>query len=330
MILFLLLILIEKLFGFTTPQNILCSNKKATDFLIYQICSSDKFCSQLYNLPFSEKLNIYIPDDFDQSLTFQNFNYIIKQTGLSYPLLVTSYLTLVEKSNIKKTIIINQVNLENGLYYKIWSSSWRRSLIRLNYLEIESNQESSYHYKQYSNLIISENRFIEYNTTQNFYFENLVNFNQNFQRCLYVENITQYSNNLTNTSDYLYNNFFIKDPNEFSNFLIQSDNINILEDTNIKSSNLILSILYILTIYKEHISMNETCNDVNERLYFDIDSSLLRCVCLEGKNCDAESQDINTVLWITLLGIIVVILTCFVVIYSSITILTREKKYKIK
>ena len=317
-------LLIRFIYGFSSPHNILCSNQQASQKLIYQICSSDKYCSELYNIPF----NVNNMDDF----SFKNFNKLIKKTGLSYPLTFTSFLTIIDK-NIVNTIIINQFELQNGLYHKLWSSDWKRSLTRVNFMVFDANEKSILSSGSSSNnnlnIIISENQFIQYNST--LFIENLLNFYQNFDECIYVEDPDKSSNqNLTNTTDYLYNNFFSKTPDEFTQFINETEFVNVISDNNIKSINVALSILHILTVYKEHISLNETCNDVNERLYYDPDSDTPRCVCLEGKTCDNESKDINIVLWITVLAVIVIFVVCIVLIYTSVTLLEKEKKYKNK
>lgn len=320
MMMILLLLYVFQTYGFSSPHNILCSNQLASQKLIYQICSSDKYCCELYNLPFNAN-NI---DDF----SFKNFNKLIKKTGLSYPLTFTSFLTSID-NNIVNTIIINQFELQNGLYHKLWSSGWKRSLTRVNFMVFDSNAQSvvSSSYNN-ENLIISENQFIQYNST--LFIENLLNFYQNFDECLYVEDPDSSYSSFTNTSDYLYNNFFSKTPDEFIDFINKTDFVNILNDNNIKSINVALSILHILTVYQEHISLNETCNDVNERLYYDSDTDAPRCVCLEGKTCDNESKDINIVLWITVFAVIVIIIVSAVLVYASITLLESVKKYKNK
>lgn len=318
MIIFLLYI-IGGINAFSSPHNILCSNQRASQKLVYQVCSSDKYCCELYNIPFGSAGSI---DDY----SFNNFNKIIKKTGLSYPLTFTSFLSSIN-NDIVNTVIINQFELQNGLYHKLWSSDWKRSLTRLNFMVFDSNERSiSSGGINNQNLIVSDNQFLQYNST--LFIENLLNFYQNFDDCLYVENPDNDSNGITNTTDYLYNNFFSKTPDEFTEFLNETEFVNIQGDNTIKSINVALSILHILTVYMEHISLNETCNDVNERLYYDAETDEPRCVCLEGKTCDNESKDISIVLWITILTFIVVILVSIVLFYTALTILESVKKYK--
>jgi hypothetical protein len=314
----LLFLLILKVNTFSSPHNILCSNQQAAQNLVYQICASDKYCCELYNIPFG----IVNPDDYN----FKNFNKIIKKTGLSYPLTFTSFLTSVN-NDIINTVIINQFELQNGLYHKLWSSDWKRSLTRLNFMVFDSNERSiASSNTNNQNLIISENQFTQYNST--LFIENLLNFYQNFDECLYVENPGSTGLYNINTTDYLYNTFFSKTPEEFTEFLNNTDFVNILTDNNIKSINVALSILHILTVYIEHISLNETCNDVNERLYYDPDTDEPRCICLEGKTCDDESSDINIVLWIVVLAVIVIIIVSIVLIYTAVIILQNVRRIK--
>lgn len=312
-------IFIGIIYCFTSPHNILCPNQESSQLLIYQICSSDKYCSELYNLPFNGI------DDF----SFKNFNKLIKKTGLSYPLTITSFLTTLDNTLVN-TVIINQFELENGLYHKLWATMWKRSLTRINFMVFDSSQESIVSGNVNNlNLIISENQFIQYNST--LFIENLLNYYQTYNQCLYVEDPDSIGNeNLTNTSDYLFNTFFSKTPDEFIEFMNETNFVDVLSDNNIKSINIGLSVLHILTVYKEHVSLNETCNDVNERLYIDPYTDEPRCVCLEGKTCDNESKDINIVLWITVLLVFVVLIVCVVLIYTSITLLEKTKKYKNK
>lgn len=326
----LLLLLFYMNYGFIAPQNILCSNKQTSDKLIFQICSMDKYCSELYNIPFIDNYDIFEIDDFDNNFQFKNFNYLIKKTGLSYPLTINTILTNLN-NNIVSTVIIHQYELENGLYHKLWSSIWKRSLLRINYMIIESNENSNYN-NSFNSFVISDNKFIQYNSP--LFIENLLNFSQNFDKCIYVEDPNSLSSiNLTNTSDYLYNTFFEKTPQEFDEFMNEVDYVNILSDNTIKSMNVILSMLHILTIYKEHISLNETCNDVNERVYIDPNSGVSKCVCLEGKTCDNETNDTNIVVWVTLVTSFVVLVVCAVLIYATIVLLDQDreiqgKKYK--
>jgi len=311
-------IFINIIYCFVTPHNILCPNKKTVDLLVFKICLYDRMCSEIYNLPFNIHLESYTNENIEESLDFKNFNYIVKTIGLSYPLSISNYLTHIDEKFFR-TIIINEVEIKNGLFYRIWTSQWRRSFTRINFLDLDINQQSDLN-SNYENLIISQNTISEYNSSK-FYFENLINYFQNVNECIFVneDNKTSF-----NTTDYLIKNFLSKNNTEFSLSQFekfQYDNNDISE----KSSNIILSLIYILTTFKEKISMDETCNDINERLYFEPDSKEFKCVCLEGKNCDTESNEANTVMWITLMGVIVIFIVCIVLIYTSATIISKSK-----
>jgi hypothetical protein len=310
-------ILINSIYCFLTPHNILCPNKKTVDLLVYKICLYDRMCSEIYNLPFNIHLDSF-KEVIEESLDFKNFNYIVKSIGLSYPLSISNSLINID-NKFFRTIIVNEVEIKNGLFYKIWTSQWRRSFTRINFLDLDLNHQNDLN-SNYGNLIISQNYLSEFNST-NFYFENIINFFQNNNECIFVneDNKTTF-----NTTEYLIKNFLSKNFSDFNinNFeKVQIDNDDITE----KSSNIILTLTYILTTYKEKISMDETCNDINERLFFDHNSKEFKCVCLEGKNCDSESNDANTVMWIALMGVIVIAIVSGVLIFTSATIISKSK-----
>ena len=317
----ILLLFINIIYGFIYPYNILCPNKQSSDRLIYLICSFDKYCSEIYDIPFIENYG-YIPSNIEQTLTFKNFNYMIRNTGLSYPLSITTYL-----NDNNRKIVLNQYNLENGLYYKIWSTTWRRVLLRINFIVFENPNIKLINSTQNTNLLISENTFKLYDST--FFLNNLYSFNKDYNQCIYVDNSEMLSSeSMINTTDYLYNNFFNMTPNSFYDKMNQTEYLNIFENTDTKSTNIILSTLYILTLYKEHISLDSTCNDINERLYLDPTQNELRCVCLEGKSCDSESKDTATILWIAIMFFGIVIIVAIAILYSIFVLLTNEKKSK--
>jgi hypothetical protein len=312
-----LLFLLNIVSCFITPYNILCPNKKSSDKLIYLICAYDKICAELYDIPFIENIG-YIPYDLDSNIYYKNFHYIIKKIGLSYPMLVSTFLT----GTNNRTTVINEVDFSNGLLYKIWSSQWRRCITRINYIvfeniDIYSNMNDlNYVY----NKIVTTQTVTSYNST--IFLDNLFNFNQNFNECISVEYDTSSNGN---TSTYLYNNFFNLTSNQFLSNMESINSLDVMNGDDLKTQNIILSTLYILELYKKHMFLNETCNDINERLYFDVYSNEMRCVCLEGKSCDSDSNDIDAVLWIVLFGIVMIIIVCFVIIYTSLTLLNSIK-----
>lgn len=320
----LFFILINTIYCFIYPYNILCPNKQTSDNLVYMICAFDKICSELYNLPFLENSG-YVPYGIQETSYYKNFHYIIKKTGLSYPMSINTFLT----PNISsRTIVVNQVNLENGLYYTIWSKQWRRSITRLNYLVFPNvdSESLAIKYNNVNNTLLTDNSIMIFNSSS-FNVDNLLNFHQNFDECKYIDDPNS-TNTSINTADYLIDNFFNLTSSQFLSIMDDTLSVNIMDETDLKSANIILSTLHILNLYKEHISLEETCNDVNERLYFDPYSNEMRCVCLEGKSCDDESNDTNTILWIALFGICLIIIIFFVFIYTSIRILTDNIKIK--
>jgi hypothetical protein len=309
----MLIIFILFHFSFALPktQNILCSNKNTADQLLFNICSFDKYCSEIYNIPFFN-MDITTKIDIHKNNEFQNFNYIISKIGLSYPTSISTFVSNVNYNS--RTLKINEIDLENGLYFKLWSSDWKRSYSRINYIVFNDNNQEENDVNE--NLVLSKDYEILFN--QSFNIENLIHFNQYNTKCLFVD----YNNNI---STFLIDKFFNSSIEEFNQFI--NNTVDIFSPS-IETWNVILSNLYILTIFKEHISMNEICNDINERLYFDPEESQLKCVCLEGKYCDSETNDSNTVLWVFLLGFGVLIIVCIVLLFTSATIIGRSSSFK--
>jgi len=303
--------------GLPLTQNILCSNKKTTDKLIFSICSFDKYCSEIYNIPFHNINNYVNKIDIKDNNEFINFNYIVSKIGLSYPLSISTYISDSLDENIIRTIKINSIDIENGLYNKLWSSQWRRAFTRINYIVFNSNGvENIDNNFIKENKIISTNEEISLNST--IYIENLINFNQYNEKCIFMDT------NNNNISDFLLVNFFNNQDNQNINNIESLDIFN----PSINTWNTILSHLYILSIFKEHISSTEVCDDINEKLYFDPDLNEAKCVCLEEKICNSEANDTNTVLWVILLGLGVLSIVCLVLIYTSGTIISRVSDYK--
>lgn len=314
--LFVLLSFIFLIKGLPDTQNILCSNKKTADQIIFSICSFDKYCSEIYNIPFFNMYNNNnVKIDIKDNNEFTNFNYIVSKIGLSYPLSVSTYISDSLDENVIRTIKINTIDMENGLYNKLWSSEWRRTFTRINFIVFNGNGVENI-----DNNFIKENKIIsrneEISSDTILYIENLINFNQYENKCLFM--------NTNNISTFLFENFFNQTDGQNINNIESLDIIN----PSLNSWNTILSHLYILSIFKEHISSTEVCDNINEKLYFDIDTNEAKCVCLENKICDAESNDTNTVLWVILLGLGVLVIVCLVLIYTSGMIISRVSDYK--
>lgn len=307
--LIILFILFHLCYALPKTQNILCSNKNTADQLLFNICSFDKYCSEIYNIPFFN-MDITTKIDTHRNNEFQNFNYIISKIGLSYPTSVSTFVSNINYNS--RTLKINEIDLENGLYFKLWSSDWKRSYSRINYIVFNDNNQEENDVNE--NLVLSKDYEILFN--QSFNIENLIHFNQYSTKCLFVD----YNNNI---STFLIDKFFNSSTVELNEFVD-------IFSPSIETWNVILSNLYILTIFKEHISMNEICNDINERLYFDPEESQLKCVCLEGKYCDSETNDSNTVLWVFLLGFGVLIIVCIVLLYTSATLIARSSSFQSK
>ncbi len=299
--------------GLPPTQNILCSNKQTADQLIFSICSYDRFCSEVYNIPF---LNIdkNTKIDVKDNNEFTNFNYVVSKIGLSYPVSVSTFMSDSLDDNIIRIIKINSVNMENGLYNKLWSSVWRRTFTRINHIVFNNDIENI------DNNLIKENKITSINeelsSNSSFYIENLINFNQYTNKCVFMDT--------NNISVFLFENFFNQSNIHFIDNIESLDIYNPSKNTFIT----ILSHLYILTIYKEHISSTEVCNDVNEKLYFDSDTGEAKCVCMEEKSCNNEVNDANTVTWIVILGLGILVIVCMVLIYTAGTIISRATDYK--
>ena len=112
-----------------------------------------------------------------------------------------------------------------------------------------------------------------------------------------------------------------------TNMSVSCSNLSLINNITEDTFSYIPVILDILKMYKTFISMDDRCNNINEKLVLDIQTSRFKCVCLEGKVCDQNSQ-INILLSIIagFSAILAIIMGC-VSIYHSIVGLKKLDEY---
>src|ERR1041385_3336659 len=116
----------------------------------------------------------------------------------------------------------------------------RRSITQINYIVFENIDSYllSTEYNYGKNELRTSNSITVYES--DFFLDNLLNFNQNFDECKFVYDENN-GYDLINTTEYFFNNFFNLTSNEFLLNMETTTTVDIIDGSNIKIQNLILS-----------------------------------------------------------------------------------------
>jgi hypothetical protein len=141
----------------------------------------------------------------------------------------------------------------------------------------------------------------------------------NYNNPRYHDFVTWKLKNIVNNNDTNNNNNNVDIDERF----IRVNTILNSNETDIRIMNFVITTLHSLEFYRNYLMMNETCINKNEKVFYDEYTDQLKCICIDNKDCDVESNDLGLILTIAIVALVIIVIVCIVLLYTSTLLIDK-------